>query len=61
MSSYKNKNFILEMDIQIKTELRSGLNGALFAQRSGAKKREWKTETSAQKNYTEFRLNIPGL
>ncbi|AYO57232.1 hypothetical protein CO230_03290 [Chryseobacterium sp. 6424] len=28
--------------------LRPGLNGALFAQRSAAKKREWKTETGAQ-------------
>lgn len=32
----------------IKTEPRPGLNGALFAERSGAKKREWKTETGAQ-------------
>lgn len=28
--------------------MRSGLNGALFVQRSGAKKREWKTEIIAQ-------------
>jgi len=30
--------------------LRPGLNGALFAERSGAKKREWKTEKGALKN-----------
>jgi len=27
--------------------MRSGLNGALFVQRSGTKKREWKTEIIA--------------
>ena len=32
----------------IKTGPRPGLNGALFAELSGAKKREWKTETGAQ-------------
>jgi len=29
--------------------LQPDLNGALFAQRSGAKKREWKAEIAAQK------------
>ena len=39
-----------------KTLPRPGLNGALFVERSGAKKREWKTETGAQK-----KLNFNGL
>jgi len=48
------------MPLKIKTNLeithspRPDLNGALFAERSGAKKREWKAEKGAQKQFRKW-------
>jgi len=38
------KNAVLCRYFSENTNPRPGLNGALFAERSGAKKREWRTE-----------------
>lgn len=43
-----NKSYAQNMNV---IQLRPGLNGALFAERSGAKKREWKTDKGAQKSF----------